>query len=99
MEDCKAIRMPFDPKTKLKKNENKDVEMVSLSTRCGILDVCHVVYSVEFGIPNKHGESTHGQSKHRTLDYGQVHILILARHFVIQITLQRMSAPRFGRIL
>jgi hypothetical protein len=30
MEDYKAIRMPLDPKTKLKKNENKDVEMVKL---------------------------------------------------------------------
>jgi hypothetical protein len=28
MEDCKAIGMPFDPKTKLKRNKNKDVEMV-----------------------------------------------------------------------
>jgi hypothetical protein len=30
MEDCKAIRLPLDPKTKLKKNENKDVEMVKV---------------------------------------------------------------------
>jgi hypothetical protein len=30
MEDCKAIRVPLDPKTKLKKNENKDVEMVKV---------------------------------------------------------------------
>jgi ATP-binding cassette subfamily B (MDR/TAP) protein 1 len=30
MEDCKAIGMPLDPKTKLKKNENKDVEMVKV---------------------------------------------------------------------
>ncbi len=30
MEDCKAIGMPFDPKSKLKKNENKDVEMVKV---------------------------------------------------------------------
>jgi len=28
MEDCKAIGVPLDPKTKLKKNESKDVEMV-----------------------------------------------------------------------
>jgi len=28
MEDCKAIEVPLDPKTKLKKNENKDVKMV-----------------------------------------------------------------------
>jgi hypothetical protein len=28
MEDCKAIGVPFDPKIKLKKNMNKDVEMV-----------------------------------------------------------------------
>jgi hypothetical protein len=30
MEDCKAIEVPFDPKTKLKKNANKDVEMVKV---------------------------------------------------------------------
>jgi len=28
MEDCKAIGVPLDPKTKLKNNENKDVERV-----------------------------------------------------------------------
>jgi hypothetical protein len=30
MEDCKAIGVPLDPKTKLKKNEKKDVEMVKV---------------------------------------------------------------------
>jgi len=30
MEDCKAIGVPLDLKTKLKKNENKDVEMVKV---------------------------------------------------------------------
>jgi hypothetical protein len=30
MEDCKAIGVPLDPKSKLKKNENKDVEMVKV---------------------------------------------------------------------
>jgi hypothetical protein len=30
MEYCKAIGMPFDPKAKLKKNMNKDVEMVGV---------------------------------------------------------------------
>jgi ATP-binding cassette subfamily B (MDR/TAP) protein 1 len=30
IEDCKAIRMPLDPKTKLKKNVNKDDEMVKV---------------------------------------------------------------------
>jgi len=30
MEDCKAIEVPFDPKTKLKKNVNKDDEMVKV---------------------------------------------------------------------
>jgi len=28
MKDYKAIKVPFDPKTKLKKNVNKDVEIV-----------------------------------------------------------------------
>jgi hypothetical protein len=30
MENCKAIEMPHDPKTKLKKNVNKDDEMVKV---------------------------------------------------------------------
>jgi hypothetical protein len=30
MEDCKAIEMPLDPKTKLKKNMNKNDEMVKV---------------------------------------------------------------------
>jgi ATP-binding cassette subfamily B (MDR/TAP) protein 1 len=30
MEDCKAIGVPLDPKTKLKKNVNKDVKMVKV---------------------------------------------------------------------
>jgi hypothetical protein len=30
MEDCKAIEVPLDPKTKLKKNVNKDDEMVKV---------------------------------------------------------------------
>jgi hypothetical protein len=30
MEDCKAIRVPLEPKTKLKKNVNKDDEMVKV---------------------------------------------------------------------
>jgi ATP-binding cassette subfamily B (MDR/TAP) protein 1 len=30
MEDCKAIRAPLDPKTKLEKNVNKDVKMVKV---------------------------------------------------------------------
>ncbi len=30
MKDCKAIGMPLDPKTKLKKNVNKDDEMVKV---------------------------------------------------------------------
>jgi len=30
MEDCNAIEVPLDPKTKLKKNENKDVETVNV---------------------------------------------------------------------
>jgi hypothetical protein len=30
MEDCKAIKMPLDPKTKLKKNVNNNDEMVKV---------------------------------------------------------------------
>jgi hypothetical protein len=33
MEDCKAIGMPFDPKTKLEKNMNNDVDMVGVPYR------------------------------------------------------------------
>jgi hypothetical protein len=32
----------------------------SLATSYGMLNVCHVTYLAGFGIPNKHGESTHG---------------------------------------
>jgi hypothetical protein len=32
------------------------------------------------------------------LDCSQAHFSILARHFAIQITLRKISAPRFGRI-
>jgi hypothetical protein len=101
MEDCKAIRVPLDPTTKLKKNENKDVEMVKVPYQqvVGSLMYAMLCTQLDFGIPNKGGESTHGQSKHRTLDCGQMHFSILARHFVIQITFRRISAPRFGRIL
>jgi hypothetical protein len=59
MEDYKAIGVPLDPKTKLKKNVNKNGEG-SLSISRGIFDACHVVYSVGLGIPNKRGELTHG---------------------------------------
>jgi hypothetical protein len=31
------------------------------------------VYSIGFGIPNKRGESTHGKSKPKTLDCGQMY--------------------------
>jgi hypothetical protein len=102
MEDCKAIRVPHDLKTKLKKNENKDVEMVKVSYQQAMGSLMYAMLctrSARFGIPNKRGESTHGQSKHRTLDCSQAHFSILARHFAIQITLPRISTPRFDRIL
>jgi hypothetical protein len=96
MRDYKAIEVPLDHKTKLKKNMNKDDEMVKVPYHGGILDVCHVVHLAGFGIPNKCGESTHGQSKPRTLDCGQVHFAIFARYFAIQIMLPRINTPRFG---
>jgi hypothetical protein len=46
-------------------------------------------YLIRLGIPNKCGESTHDQSKLKTLDYDQVQFLILARHLAIQITIKR----------
>ncbi len=63
----------------------------SLSTSYGILDVCHVVYLAGFGLSNKHG-----QSKPRTLDCGQTHSSILTRHFAIQITIRKITTPRFS---
>jgi len=57
------------------------------------------VYSAGFGISNnKRGESTHGQSKPRTLDYGQAYFSILARHFAIQITLWKITTPSHPNI-
>jgi len=54
------------------------------------------VYSIGLGIPNKSGESTHGQSKLRTLDYNEMHFPILVRHLAIQITIRRNTTPKDG---
>jgi len=69
-EDYKAIGVPLDPKTKLKKNVNKNDEMVKVPYQQAMGSL---MYSTRFGIPNKRGESTHGQSKPKTLDCGEAH--------------------------
>jgi ATP-binding cassette subfamily B (MDR/TAP) protein 1 len=102
MEDCKAIGVPLDPKTKLKKNENKDVEMVKVPYQQAVGSLMYAMLCTwpDLAYPiSMVSQSTHGQSKHRTLDCNQVHFSILAKHFAIQITLRRISTPRFGRIL
>jgi hypothetical protein len=43
MEDCKAIEVPFDPKTKLKKNMNKDVEMLRVLDQQAIGSVMYAM--------------------------------------------------------
>jgi hypothetical protein len=79
-------QIPLDPKTKLKKNMNKDVEMVRVPYQQTIGSLMYaMMYLVGLDIPNKQGESTHGQSKLRTLDYGEAHFLKLVMHLAIQI--------------
>jgi hypothetical protein len=56
-------QIPLDPKTKLKKNMNKNVEMVRVPYQQTIGSLMYaMMYLVELDIPNKQGESTHGQS-------------------------------------
>jgi len=79
MEDCKAIGMPLDAKTKLKKNENKDVEMVKVPYQQAVGSLMYAMLCTRPDL----AYPTHGQSKHRTLDCSQAHFSILARHFAI----------------
>ncbi len=97
MEDCKPIAVPLDPKTKLKKNEIKDVEMVPYQQTVGSLMYAMLCTWLDLAYPIS-VVSQH-MAKHRTLDCSQTHFSILERHFAIQITLRRISAPGFGRIL
>ncbi len=102
MEDCKAIRVPLDPKTKLKKNVNKDEEMVKVPYQqtVGSLMYAMLCTRPDLAYPiSVHGESTHGQSKPKTSDCNQTQFSILARYFAFQIMLPRVITPRFGRIL
>ncbi len=43
MEDCKAIGVPLDPKTKLKKNENKHVKMVKVPYQQAVGSLMYVM--------------------------------------------------------
>ncbi len=63
MEECKPIRVPFDPKMKLQRNANENDESKGFPylLQGWVLDVCHVVHTTGLGIPNKCVESTHGQ--------------------------------------
>jgi hypothetical protein len=100
MEDCKAIGMPLDPKTKLKKNVNKDDEMVKVPYQQAMGSLMYAMLCTRSDLAYPiNVVRTHGQSKPRTLDCGQVHFSILARYFAIQIMLLRINPARFGRIL
>ncbi len=101
MEDCKAIRVPLDPKTKLKKNVNKDDEMVKVPYQqamrslmyamlCTGPDLAYLISVVSQHMANPSLE--HWIAVKRNFRY-------LTRHFGIQITLQRIITPRFGGIL
>ncbi len=46
MEDCKAIEVPFDPKTKLKKNVNKDDEMVKVPYQQAVGSVMYAMLCI-----------------------------------------------------
>jgi ATP-binding cassette subfamily B (MDR/TAP) protein 1 len=99
MEDCKAIGVSLDPKSKLKKNENKDVKMVKVPYQ---QDVGSLMYAMLCTRPDLAYPISMVSQQHMansTLDCGQTHFSILARYFAIQITLWRISTPRFGRIL
>ncbi len=53
MEDCKAIGVPFDPKTKLKKNENKDVEVVEVPYQQAVGSLMYAMLCVQLNLaPN-----------------------------------------------
>jgi hypothetical protein len=50
MEDCKAIKVPLDPKIKLKKNMNKDVEMVGVPYQQTIGSLMYAMLCTQIGL-------------------------------------------------
>jgi hypothetical protein len=50
MEGCKAIGMPFDPKTKLKKNVNKDDEMVKVPYQQVVGSLMYVMFCIQLDL-------------------------------------------------
>ncbi len=77
MEDCKAIEVPLDPKTKLKKNVNKDDEMVKVPYQQAVGSLMYAMLCTRLDLAYPiNGESTHGQSKPRTLDCSQAHFSV-----------------------
>jgi hypothetical protein len=87
--------MPLDPKTKLKKNVNKDDDMVKVPYQQAVGSLMYVMLCTRPDL----AYPTHGKSKPKTLDCNQAHFSILVRHFGIQSMLQRITTPRFGGIL
>jgi lipopolysaccharide biosynthesis protein len=98
MEDCKAIRVPLDPKSKLKKNDNKYVEMVKVPYQQAVGSLMYAMLCIQSDLayPISMVSQHMAQSKPRTLDCDQAYFSILIRDFAIQIMLRRINTPRFG---
>jgi hypothetical protein len=75
MEDCKAIKVPLDPKTKLKKNVNKDDEMVKVPYQQAVGSLMYAMLCTQPDLA--YPINVVSQSKPRTLDYSQTHFSIL----------------------
>jgi hypothetical protein len=61
MDDCKTIEVSLDPKTKLKKNVNKDDEMVKVPYQQAMGSLMYAMLCIQLHLTsNKCGESTHG---------------------------------------
>jgi ATP-binding cassette subfamily B (MDR/TAP) protein 1 len=99
MEDYKAIGVSLNPKSKLKKNENKDVEMVKVPYQQAVGSLMYAMLCIRPDLAYPISMVSQQHMANFTLDWGQAHFSILARYFAIQITLWRISTPRFSRIL
>ncbi len=50
MEDCKAIEVPLDPNTKLKKNVNKDDEMVQVPYQQAVGSLMYAMLCIQLNL-------------------------------------------------
>jgi hypothetical protein len=50
MEDCKTIKMPLDPKTKLKKNVNKDDEMMKVPYQKAVRSLMYAMLCIRLDL-------------------------------------------------